>query len=131
VGKAHFVVIPGHDLYKSASHDIGQGRVHDGRGIIADVVRGNIIQAGRCEILVLSLGAAGAMLATRDAFERFRAPTVAIKSKVGAGDSMVAGLVLSLARGNSLREAMLFGISAGAAAVTTPGSKLCRKEDAE
>lgn len=91
----------------------------------------DIIQAGRSEVLVVSLGAAGAMLATKDTFERFRAPTVAIKSKVGAGDSMVAGLVLSLARGNSLREAVLFGVSAGAAAVMTPGSDLCRKEDTE
>ena len=91
----------------------------------------DIVQTGRCEALVVSLGAAGAILATKERFERFRAPTVAIKSKVGAGDSMVAGLVLSLARGKSLREAMLFGVSAGAAAVTTPGSELCRREDTE
>lgn len=91
----------------------------------------NIIHHGRCEVLVVSLGAAGALMVTRDALERFRAPTVAIKSKVGAGDSMVAGLVLSLARGKTLREAMLFGVSAGAAAVTTPGSELCRREDTE
>ena len=58
-------------------------------------------------------------------------PTVPIVSKVGAGDSMVAGMVLSLARGKPLRESVLFGMAAGAAAVMTPGTELCRREDAE
>jgi 6-phosphofructokinase 2 len=29
------------------------------------------------------------------------------------------------------RDAVLFGIASGAAAVMTPGSELCRREDAE
>jgi 6-phosphofructokinase 2 len=56
---------------------------------------------------------------------------VPIKSKVGAGDSMVGGIVLSLARGNDISDAARFGVAAGAAAVMTPGSELCRREDAE
>jgi 6-phosphofructokinase 2 len=44
---------------------------------------------------------------------------------------MVGGITLSLARGMAPRDAALFGIAAGAAAVMTPGSELCRKEDAE
>jgi 6-phosphofructokinase 2 len=58
-------------------------------------------------------------------------PTVPIVSKVGAGDSMVAGIVLSLARGKTLRDSVLFGVAAGAAAVMTPVPELCRREDAE
>lgn len=50
---------------------------------------------------------------------------------VPAGDSMTAGLVLSLARGQSIREAARFGVAVGAAAVMTPGTALCRREDAE
>ena len=50
---------------------------------------------------------------------------------VGAGDSMVAGTVLSLAQGKNLRDSVLFGIAAGAAAVMTPGTELCRREDVE
>lgn len=79
----------------------------------------------------MSLGAAGVILATETGVERMRAPTVSIKSKVGAGDSTVAGIVLSLARGKSLREAVRFGVAAGAAAVMTPGTQLCRLEDTE
>jgi 6-phosphofructokinase 2 len=90
-----------------------------------------MIKGGRCEILVISLGAAGALLVSKDLTRHIRPPTVPIASKVGAGDSMVAGLVLSLARGKSLGDSVLFGIAAGAAAVMTPDSELCRKEDAE
>jgi 6-phosphofructokinase 2 len=42
---------------------------------------------------------------------------------------MVAGMVLSLARGKMLRESVLFGVAAGTAAVMTPGTELCRMED--
>jgi sugar/nucleoside kinase (ribokinase family) len=58
-------------------------------------------------------------------------PTVPIRSKVGAGDSTVAGIVLGLARGLDLNDAVRFGVAAGAAAVMTPGSELCRRDDTE
>ena len=90
-----------------------------------------MVKSGRCEILVISLGAAGALLVSKDVTKHIRPPTVPIVSKVGAGDSMVAGMVLSLARGRTLRDSVLFGIAAGAAAVITPGTELCRREDAE
>jgi 6-phosphofructokinase 2 len=60
-----------------------------------------------------------------------RAPTVPIASRVGAGDSMVAGIVLKLAQGETLENAVRFGVASGAAAVMTPATELCRREDAE
>ena len=90
-----------------------------------------MVKSGRCEVLVISLGAAGALAVSEAFAEHILPPTVPIVSKVGAGDSMVAGIVLSLARGNPLRESVLFGVAAGAAAVMTPGTELCRREDAE
>jgi 6-phosphofructokinase 2 len=90
-----------------------------------------MVKSGRCEVLVISLGAAGALV-VGEAFDEHILPlTVPIVSKVGAGDSMVAGIVLSLARGNPLRESVLYGVAAGSAAVMTPGTELCRREDAE
>lgn len=90
-----------------------------------------MIKNGCCEVLVISLGAAGALMVSKDISQHILPPTVPIVSKVGAGDSMVAGIVLSLVRGKSLRESVLFGVAAGAAAVMTPGTELCRREDAE
>jgi 6-phosphofructokinase 2 len=90
-----------------------------------------LVKTGRCELLVISLGAAGALMVSEEITERILPPTVPIVSKVGAGDSMVAGIVLSLVRGRSPRESVLFGVAAGTAAVMTPGTELCRRGDAE
>ena len=90
-----------------------------------------IVSSGQSEVVVISGGSAGAMVMTKDGCEHLRAPTVPIKSKVGAGDSMVAGIVLSLAKGLALKDAVRFGVAAGAAAVMTPGTELCRRKDAE
>jgi 6-phosphofructokinase 2 len=90
-----------------------------------------MVQSGRCEVLVISLGAAGALIVSEEICEHIVPPTVPIVSKVGAGDSMVAGITLSLARGHRLRESVLFGVAAGTAAVMTPGTELCRREDVE
>jgi len=90
-----------------------------------------LIDKGHVQVVVVSLGSAGAMLVTADAAEHLRSPAVPIRSKVGAGDSMLAGMVLSLARGSSVCQAAAYGVAAGAAAVMTPGTELCRREDVE
>lgn len=90
-----------------------------------------VIAAGRAEIVVLSLGPRGALLVSEAGAERFAAIPVEAKSTVGAGDSMLAGIVLALCRGESLGEALRFGIAAGAAALLGSGTELCRREDVE
>ena len=91
-----------------------------------------VIAEGRAEMLVLSLGVRGALLATPAETRRFPAiPVTAAAGSVGAGDSMVAGIVLSLARGWGLIEAVKFGLAAGAAALLRPGTELCRTDDTE
>ena len=92
-----------------------------------EAVAREMVESRRSEVVVVSLGAAGALLVSKEG----RAPTVPAKSKIGAGDSMVAGIVWSLAKGESVREAVRFGVAAGAAAVMTPGTELCRREDTE
>jgi 6-phosphofructokinase 2 len=88
-----------------------------------------IVESGRAAMVVVSLGAAGALAATGSGSFRYHAPPVPLESKVGAGDSMVAGIVYGLAEDYSAEEAVRLGIAAGAAAVMTPGTELCRKED--
>jgi len=90
-----------------------------------------VVKRGWCEVLVLSLGAAGALWVSASAQGRLASPPVRVKSSVGAGDSMVAGIVLALAQGQPLDEAVRFGVAAGAAAVMNPGTALCRREDAD
>ncbi len=90
-----------------------------------------LVSEGRSEVVVVSLGAGGALFVSKDNCEKLQAPTVTIRSKVGAGDSMVAGIVTGLAQDKPLHEAVQFGMACGGAAVMTPGTELCRKEDAE
>lgn len=90
-----------------------------------------IVATGQSEVVVISLGAAGVIMAVDRTVEHILPPTVPVISKVGAGDSMVAGIVLSLARGMKEYDAIRFGVAAGTAAVMTPGTELCRREDTE
>ncbi len=97
---------------------------------LAEAAR-HLIAKGRCEAVVLSLGGGGALWVSAAQEERLMAPAVPVVSTVGAGDAMVAGIVLSLSRGRPLHEAVRFGVAAGAAAVMNAGTQLCRREDAE
>lgn len=90
-----------------------------------------IVRNNWSEIVVVSLGAAGALMVTKEESRYIRPPAVPIKSKVGAGDSMVAGIVLALSQGKTIQDAAFFGVAAGTAAVMTPGTELCRREDTE
>ena len=90
-----------------------------------------LVAEGKGEVILVSLGGAGVLAVSAEGTDRVRAPLVPIISKVGAGDSTVAGVVLALARGDSLYEALRFGVAAGSAAVMTGGSELCRREDTE
>ena len=91
----------------------------------------HLVDEGRSDIIVVSLGAGGALLVTAAQAERFPAIAVAAKSTVGAGDSMLAGIVLGLTRGLPIQEAVRLGIAAGAAALLGSGTQLCRREDVE
>ncbi len=84
----------------------------------------------RCKILVVSMGAKGAFLATQEEMMHIPAPTVFQKSTIGAGDSMVAGIVLSLSRGKTISDAVKYGVACGTAATLHPGTQLCSRNDA-
>jgi 6-phosphofructokinase 2 len=90
-----------------------------------------IIADGKCEVAVVSMGASGAIMATRNGFHQVVAPTVRKKSTVGAGDSMVAGMVWALEQGFPERDVLCAGVAAGTAATMNPGTELFRREDVE
>jgi 6-phosphofructokinase 2 len=87
------------------------------------------IEAGKVEVVALSLSHLGALLVTGD--QALRAQPLAIKpiSSVGAGDSFLGAMIFSLAKGDSLADAFRLGIAAGSAALTHEGTELCRPTD--
>ncbi|MCW3105788.1 MAG: 1-phosphofructokinase family hexose kinase [Segetibacter sp.] len=99
----------------------------------ADVLKAAraIIKNGGSEVMVISMGASGAMLVTKDEVIEAPSPTVRKRSTVGAGDTMVAGMVLALSNGRTWLEVLQYGIAAGTATTMNPGTELCKKEDVE
>ena len=89
------------------------------------------VSNGTCEVLVLSLGADGILLVTKDFQVKYHSPKVTVISRIGAGDSTVAGIVLGLTKRMDLKEAVMFGIACGASTVMSPGNELCQKDDVE
>lgn len=90
-----------------------------------------LVREGAAEHVAVSLGAEGVILASATETRTVRAPDVPILSKVGAGDSMVGGMALAIARGNDIFSAVTYGVATGTATVMTPGTELCRKADVE
>ncbi|NVJ24234.1 1-phosphofructokinase family hexose kinase [Myxococcus sp. AM011] len=90
-----------------------------------------LVARGRAEVLAVSMGADGALLTTRDTQLRASPPPVETHSSVGAGDSFVAGLTLSLSRGQSYSDALRWGIASGTAALLSQGTDLCLRADVE
>lgn len=107
---------------------VGKEEIH---AELVDDVAKEIIDKGECEIVVTSLGPAGAMLVTHDEVLTITPPVVKKRSTVGAGDSMVAGMVLGLSQGWPVAEAAKYGVASGTAATMNPGTELCHKEDVE
>lgn len=83
------------------------------------------------ENIILSLGGEGALLASKGQVKHYPAPNVHHVSSIGAGDSMVAGVVYSLFTGQPIEEAILYGLACGSATIKSPGTELLQKEDVQ
>jgi 6-phosphofructokinase 2 len=106
------------------------GRELESDRAIVDAAR-SLIKARTCNAVFVSMGARGACLVTEEQSARLIAPPVKPLSRVGAGDSTVAGTVAALARGDELFAAARLGVASGTAAVLTPGTQLCTRADVE
>ena len=90
-----------------------------------------IVEEGRAEIVVLTLGKEGALAVWKDGEKCLPSPDVEVKSAVGAGSSFIAGLVFGMAAGRPFEDAFALAVACGAAALITPGTEMCQKEDVD
>ena len=74
--------------------------------------------------VIISLGKSGALLQTAEATWMVYPPMIKEKNPIGAGDSMVGGLVWALEQGNPLHEALSWGVASGAAAASLSGTEV-------
>ena len=96
-----------------------------------EVAARKLIEKGSAEIVVVSLGAQGAVLVTATQTEFVPAPNVVKKSTVGAGDSMMGAMVWALSLNKSLKEVVQWGVACGSAATMNEGTQLFKLEDAK
>ena len=97
---------------------------------IVMAARSIILNKG-CEVMVVSMGKEGAILVTKEEDYQIIPPQITIKSTVGAGDSMVAGMIFALSKGMEWQDVLCYGIAFGTAATMNEGTALCKKKDVE
>jgi tagatose 6-phosphate kinase len=75
--------------------------------------------------VVITMGEQGAIAASQEGSWHVTAPRVQALSAVGSGDAMMAGLLVALARGDSLPTATRYGVAIGTANTLELGSACC------
>ncbi len=91
----------------------------------------SIINRKGCEVMVVSMGKNGGLLVTVDENFHVVPPDIEVKSTVGAGDSMVAGMVYAISKEMKWNDVLQYGIACGTAATMNAGTALCKKTDVE
>lgn len=81
------------------------------------------------DYIVVSAGARGVVGVSRAGNYHVVPPKVKVRSSLGAGDSLVAGIVFALNKGDSFEESLVLGVACGTATTLKPGNTLCTKED--
>ena len=89
----------------------------------------SLVASGAARRVIIARGADGNIVAGPDGRWHAEAHKVPIVSKVGAGDSFVAGYTLGIARGLAVPDALGLGAAAASATCMTPATELCHPED--
>ncbi len=119
-------------LIKPSLRELGEhfGAALEGHQCQVDAASA-LVADGAAEHVALTLGEAGALLASKSGLIRLMVPNVPVVSTVGAGDSFLGAFVLRLAQGRPLEAAFRAAVAAGSATVMTPATELCHRADVE
>jgi 6-phosphofructokinase 2 len=83
------------------------------------------------QVVILTYADGGAVAVSEQGIFKGRPPKVEVVSKIGAGDSFVAGLVFRLAEGWPVADACAYAMAAAASAVNHPATQLCDREQTD
>ncbi len=112
-----FLVKPNHyELEELAGHPI------DGIEQVAEAARA--LQHQGVSQVCVSLGPQGVVFADADNSYHATSPSVDVNATVGAGDSLVAGLVAGFSRGQPVVDTLRLAVACGAGTVRHPGTEL-------
>lgn len=88
----------------------------------------SLIDSKRAEIVIVTMGARGALLVTLAQTLWADALPVAVVGTVGAGDSFLGAMVYRLDRGDNIADAFRLGVAAATASLLVAGTQLCDPE---
>jgi len=112
-----------------AKPSLGELRGLTGRALatlqdVADAATA-LVGQGAVHVLVVSLGEQGALLVSQEDVLYAAPLDVQVRSAVGAGDGLVAGMVAALSAGRATADAFRYGVAcAGASLSLGPGQSL-------
>ncbi|MDG2435558.1 MAG: 1-phosphofructokinase family hexose kinase [Polaribacter sp.] len=90
-----------------------------------------LVTSNVAKYVVVSLGKDGAFMAHKNGIEYITAPVISVKSTIGAGDSMVAGLIYGITQNETPKNMLRWGVACGVSATLSEGSDLAHKENIE
>ena len=114
----------GPDFIKPNVHEL---EAHVGRALpteAAVIAAARELVAGGVRLVVVSRGADGACFVTADEVVTAQPPCVTVRSTVGAGDAMVAGVIAAQLRGLSLADAARLATAFSLSALTRTETSL-------
>jgi 6-phosphofructokinase 2 len=88
-----------------------------------------LVKSKKAQYVVVSLGARGAFIACKEGVFYKTTPSVKVKSTIGAGDSMVAGLLYGIQNGFPPEKMLKWGVACGVATTMSEGTGLATKEN--
>jgi 1-phosphofructokinase len=118
-------------LVKPNIHELEEPVGHSLTSEEAIVTESRKLLSDEMKHLIVSLGEEGAYWITKEHVIKQSVPRVIVKSTVGAGDSMVAGIAVGLASGLLNEEGFKLGVASSVAAITVEGTDIPKKEVVE
>ena len=83
-----------------------------------------LVNTNKATYVAVSLGARGAFIASKEGIFYQSTPSVKVTSTIGAGDSMVAGLIYAIQQKLSSKEMIKWGVACGVATTMSNGTSL-------
>lgn len=103
------------------------GRPVDSLEQASEAAQGLTAQIAEGGFVVVSRGADGAVMASPEGVFQGISPEIQVKSTIGSGDSMIAGILWALETGKSYADALRWGLASGAATASTDGTEIARR----
>ena len=115
-------------LIKPNIHEFGR-LVETNVSEIEDIIRFARPYEDKIRYIVVSMGAKGVIGISKEGNYHVVPPKINVRSSIGAGDSLVAGIIFALSKNVSFEDALALGVACGTASALNPGSDLCKTSD--